>query len=59
MTGPSNCAIGANYDEVYKRMRFGGHHRFKVGNTKAQFNAVIVKLYKENNKISKVYFMNK
>ena len=59
MTGPSNCAIGANYEEVYKRMRFGGRHIFRVGSTKSQFNAVIIQLHKGNNKISKVSFMDK
>ena len=56
MTGPSNCAIGANYEEVYKRMRFGGRHIFKVSNNKAQFNAVIIDL--ENKKIKKINFID-
>ena len=56
MTGPSNCAIGANYDEVYKRMRYGGRHIFKVSDNQSQFNAVIIDL--KDKKIDKVNFID-
>lgn len=52
MTGPSDCAIGANFDEVYKNMRYGERIRFKVSKTSPQFNGVYIKLRnKRPNKI--------
>ncbi|MFV8435284.1 TIGR00282 family metallophosphoesterase [Mycoplasma sp. 3137] len=48
MTGPMNCAIGANFDEVYHKMRYNAHERFKVSDNNTQINGVIIKLDKVN-----------
>ncbi|UVD81999.1 TIGR00282 family metallophosphoesterase [Mycoplasma iguanae] len=56
MTGPSNSAIGANYEEVYQKMRYNTPIRFKVSDNKAQFNAVFLKLRK--NKKHKIQPIN-
>ncbi|MCR8613261.1 MAG: TIGR00282 family metallophosphoesterase [Mycoplasma sp.] len=42
MTGPKNSAIGANFEEVYKRMRFNERAKFKESMNSAQFNGVLV-----------------
>ena len=59
MTGPSNCAIGANYREVYQRMRFDDYVRFQVGKTTPQFNAVVIDLSKQTKGIIKINFLDK
>jgi len=59
MTGPTNCAIGAGYEEVYKKMRFDARLPFRVGKTKAQFNAVIVEMSKTKNTIKPINFLDK
>lgn len=54
MVGPYNCAIGANFQEVYEHMRYGSRSKFQISNNKCQFNAVILKLNtieKQNNSI--------
>ncbi|MFV8479506.1 TIGR00282 family metallophosphoesterase [Mycoplasma sp. T193] len=48
MTGPMNSAIGANFDEVYHKMRYNAHERFKVSNNNTQINGVIITLDKVN-----------
>ncbi|SJZ48118.1 TIGR00282 family metallophosphoesterase [Mycoplasmopsis verecunda] len=48
MTGPMNSAIGANFDEVYHKMRFDAHERFKVSTNNTQLNGVLIKLDKQN-----------
>ncbi|MHA3801578.1 TIGR00282 family metallophosphoesterase [Mycoplasma sp. VS30B] len=48
MTGPMNSAIGANFDEVYHKMRYNAHERFKVSDNNTQINGVIIKLDKVN-----------
>ncbi|WP_033160847.1 TIGR00282 family metallophosphoesterase [[Mycoplasma] collis] len=53
MSGPSNSAIGANYEEIYQKMRFGKHTKFKTSNNKEQFNAVYLFLTKEK-KLQKI-----
>lgn len=52
MTGPKNAAIGANFEEVYKKMRFNHSEKFKVSKNRSSFNGVVVKLNKnEENQI--------
>lgn len=46
MTGPSNSAIGANFQEVYEKMRFDKMISFKPSKNKPQFNGVVLKLSK-------------
>ncbi|QCZ36981.1 TIGR00282 family metallophosphoesterase [Mycoplasma nasistruthionis] len=50
MTGPMNSAIGANYDEVYQKMRFEAMSKFKVSPNPTQFNAVVLELHKDKTK---------
>ncbi|QGZ97726.1 metallophosphatase [Mycoplasma sp. NEAQ87857] len=60
MTGPQNCAIGANFEEVYKKMRYDAREPFKVSDNLCQFNAVVIKLYEDKslNKIKPINIMN-
>ncbi|MGX9395892.1 TIGR00282 family metallophosphoesterase [Mycoplasma sp. 1573] len=53
MCGPYNSAIGANYDEVYDKMRHNGRSAFKVSPNKCQVNAIVFTLSKnkDNQKI--------
>nr|WP_318024030.1 TIGR00282 family metallophosphoesterase [Mycoplasmopsis primatum] len=44
MTGPYDCAIGANFQEIYEHMRFGAMKVFKTSNNPTQFNGVYLKL---------------
>lgn len=46
MTGPANAAIGANFQEVYEKMRYDSIVAFKVSKNKAQFNGVVLELTK-------------
>ncbi|QZE12088.1 TIGR00282 family metallophosphoesterase [Mycoplasma sp. Ms02] len=46
MTGPYQSAIGANFDEVYERMRFERSAKFKSSDNDPQFNGVIFTLSK-------------
>lgn len=52
MTGPINCAIGAEYEQVYKMMRFHEKVKFQTSTNPIQFNAVI--LHFEDNKVKKI-----
>lgn len=45
MTGPANCAIGLNYQEVYEKMRFNSFKKFQVSKNKTQLNAVYIELH--------------
>lgn len=47
-TGPINAAIGAEYESVYKKMRYGEPVKFKVSNNSVELNAVILKFSKNN-----------
>ncbi|AAZ43968.2 TIGR00282 family metallophosphoesterase [Mycoplasmopsis synoviae] len=61
MTGPQNSAIGANFEEVYKKMRFNGKEKFKVSDNDLQFNAVVITLNKNkktNQKRHKIKLIN-
>ncbi len=53
MVGPYNCAIGANFDEVYRKMRFDEHIKFQVSKNKCQFNGAILKLH-SNKKLNEI-----
>lgn len=57
MTGPSNCAIGANFKEVYEKMRFDSFSRFQVSKNKSQFNGVFLTLNKKKNLIKLINFI--
>lgn len=46
MTGPKNSAIGANFKEVYEKMRFNSKSKFKSSKNPSQLNCVILKLTK-------------
>ncbi|WP_029512950.1 TIGR00282 family metallophosphoesterase [Mycoplasmopsis iners] len=62
MCGPYDCAIGANFEEVYLKMRYDQNAKFKVSNNKCQFNAVLMTLNtlnKERNKITKIQIFEK
>lgn len=57
MTGPKNSAIGANFEEVYQKMRFNSKVPFKSSTNKSKFNAVILTLSKcENPTIKPINF---
>ncbi|MBN3534876.1 TIGR00282 family metallophosphoesterase [Mycoplasma procyoni] len=40
MTGPANAAIGANFQEVYEKMRYDKRVKFVVSQNPTQFNGV-------------------
>lgn len=42
MTGPKNSAIGANFQEVYNKMRFNSREKFITSTNKAELNAVVL-----------------
>lgn len=46
MCGPKDSAIGANFQEVYEKMRFDKMISFKISKNKPQFNGVVLKLRK-------------
>lgn len=55
MCGPFNSAIGANFQEVYEKMRFNSRVRFQASNNKSHLQAVVMKLRKNRkNEISKI-----
>ncbi|UWD34285.1 TIGR00282 family metallophosphoesterase [Mesomycoplasma molare] len=60
MTGPKDSAIGANFLEVYEKMRYNQKSRFKASDNKAQFNAVFLILSKDRTKrkIEKVFLLD-
>ena len=49
MTGPENSAIGANFEEVYLKMRFNSKKAFKPSNNKSHINAVVLTFNKDKN----------
>ncbi|CAC13844.1 conserved hypothetical protein [Mycoplasmopsis pulmonis] len=51
MTGPANSAVGANYNEVYEKMRNNSDLRFRVSSNPSQFNAVVLELSTRENKV--------
>ena len=44
MTGPKNSAIGANFEEVYQKMRYGSRKAFVSSNNESELNCVFIKL---------------
>lgn len=60
MCGPQDCAIGANFEEVYQKMRFDSRVRFEVSPNPTQLNAVILTLNsnKEKAKIEVITIYN-
>ncbi|AIA29426.1 hypothetical protein MCAL160_0653 [Mycoplasmopsis californica HAZ160_1] len=54
MTGPHNCAIGANYKEVYENMRFRAKSRYQVSPNSCQLNAVVIELNTINKHKNKI-----
>ncbi|WP_027333009.1 TIGR00282 family metallophosphoesterase [Mycoplasmopsis gallinarum] len=57
MCGPIDSAIGANFNDVYQKMRFGANVRFTVSKNRSQFNAVLMKfntINKQNNSIKAI-----
>lgn len=51
MTGPINCAIGASYDTVYRKMRFNERVRFGVSTNPIQMQGAILSFNKNGNEI--------
>ncbi|MBN0919159.1 TIGR00282 family metallophosphoesterase [[Mycoplasma] gypis] len=59
MCGPSNAAIGANYTEVYEKMRYNARVPFQVSPNKCQINAIVFKLTKnKDNRFIKLININ-
>ncbi|QNM93968.1 YmdB family metallophosphoesterase [Mycoplasma sp. Pen4] len=59
MVGPMDCAIGANFEEVYRKMRFNSKDRFVVSPNSTQFNAALITLDKINgNSIESINISN-
>lgn len=54
MTGPTDCAIGADYNSVYQKMRFDKKSRFFTSDTKLILNAVQISLEDNNRNISPI-----
>lgn len=53
-TGPINGAIGADYESVYKKMRFNELSKFKVSTNPVDLNGVIITINKKGNKIEAI-----
>lgn len=51
MTGPIDSAIGANFDQVYAKMRFGAREKFETSSNPIQLNAVIINVDKNDSTI--------
>lgn len=51
MTGPINSAIGANFQQVYTKMRFGARDKFETSSNPIQLNAVIINVEKNDSTI--------
>ena len=47
MVGPYNSAIGADFQSVYKKMRYGDRVKFKTSKQKAILNAVVITLIQD------------
>ena len=54
MVGPTNSAIGASYDTVYRKMRYDEAVRFEVSNNKIVLNGVIIAINKNDRQIKKI-----
>ena len=56
MTGPKNSAIGANFEEVYRKMRFNDKKSFVASNNESELNCVFLKI---NKNFSKIFLIKK
>ncbi|WP_027120359.1 TIGR00282 family metallophosphoesterase [Mycoplasmopsis lipofaciens] len=56
--GPYNSAIGANFEEVYRKMRYGDFSKFQVSGNKPQFNAVVLKLNSLDKELNEIITIN-
>ncbi len=54
MTGPMNSAIGADFQSVYKKMRFNEMSKFAVSNNSCRINGAIIKMGKDRNTIKRI-----
>ena len=54
MVGPTNSAIGASYESVYKKMRYDEASRFDVSENKIILNAVLISINKQDRKIKMI-----
>lgn len=54
MVGPRDSAIGVDYYDVYKMLRYKERVSFKVSNAISQFNGVILALSKDDKREFKV-----
>lgn len=54
MTGPINSAIGADYETVYKKMRYNQKSLFEVSKNPIKLNGVIINLNKTKNEIKAI-----
>ncbi len=54
MTGPKNSAIGANWEEVYEKMRFNSKKAFQPSNNESELNCVFLFLNKEKSEIKTI-----
>lgn len=56
MTGPKNSAIGANFEEVYRKMRFNDKKSFVASDNESELNCVFLKI---NKNFSKIFLIKK
>jgi len=54
MTGPIDCAIGASFESVYKKMRYNTRNKFKVSENRVELNSVIISFNKNGNTIKRL-----
>lgn len=54
MTGPTDSAIGADFESVYEKMRYNGKVKFGVSPNKVKLNAVLLSFNKKENKIETI-----
>lgn len=57
MCGPHNAAIGANFEEVYRKMRYGDFVKFRVSENDVQLNGVFLEL-NTNKLLNKIELIN-
>lgn len=53
-TGPINAAIGAEWESVYRKMRYNDFVKFKVSDNAVELNAVILHINKNDLKIETI-----
>ncbi|WP_027334685.1 TIGR00282 family metallophosphoesterase [Mycoplasmopsis felifaucium] len=57
MCGPYDCAIGANFDEVYEHMRYNAQKKFLTSKNPSQLNGAVIKLH-TNKKLNSIKLIN-